>query len=270
MSGSPDDRQTTAALSDLAVRGLVLDVHRASLNDGPGLRTTVFLKGCPLRCAWCHNPESRSTRPQLGFDAARCTACRSCESACRQHVHSFPSPTAGNDARLHRIDWAACIAAGDCVTDCPSNALRLYGSERTVAEIMAEVRADRTYYEVSGGGLTLSGGEPVAQPAFSLALLRRARAEGIHTCLETCGFAPPGTFDAFRPLVDLFLFDYKATGDARHRELTGVGPDLILGNLRRLHASGASIQLRCPMIPDVNDTPDIFPAWPRSGGSCPV
>ena len=227
--------------------GILFDLQRASMHDGPGIRTTVFFKGCPLRCAWCHNPESHRPAPQLAFDAARCTGCRACVDACASSVHSF------TETEVHRIDFDRCVAAGACVSGCPTGALRLYGREWTVGEVMREVEKDRVYYTTSGGGLTVSGGEPTAQLDFCLALLRAARAADIHTCVETCGFAPRASFTVLLPLTDLFLFDYKATDPVRHEELTGAANEIILDNLRWLHAAGANIVLRCPLVPGVND-----------------
>jgi pyruvate formate lyase activating enzyme len=230
-----------------STKGIVFDVQRASMHDGPGIRTTVFLKGCQLRCAWCHNPESQRRRPELGFDAAKCAGCRACAGACAQGVHAF------DPAGRHLVAFDRCIAAGACVAACPSEALRLYGGETTVDEIMRDVVKDRAFYEASGGGLTLSGGEPTVQLAFCLALLRAAKAAGIHTCVETCGFAPRESFEALAPLTDLFLFDYKDADGARHAANTGVSNERILDNLRWLHGQGAAIVLRCPLVPGVND-----------------
>jgi glycyl-radical enzyme activating protein len=189
--------------------GMVFGIHRASLDDGPGIRTTVFLKGCALRCRWCHNPESWSPEPQ----------------------------TAGT---------------GD--------EARHYGRVMTASEVLEVVRRDKPYYERSGGGLTLSGGEPTLQLDFCRTLLSAARAEHLHTCLDTCGCNEPGVFVELLPFVNLFLWDYKATGSERHRELTGVPSEQILANLEALYSRGARIRLRCPMVPGVNDTPDHFHA----------
>jgi glycyl-radical enzyme activating protein len=168
-------------------------------------------------------------------------------AACASGVHTFDA------TGRHAVAFDRCIAAGACLTACPSGALRLYGSEQSVETVMAEVVKDRAFYTASGGGLTLSGGEPTAQLEFCLALLRAAKAAGISTCVETCGLAPRESFAALLPLTDLFLFDYKATDPALHATLTGASNALILANLRWLHAQGAAIRLRCPLIPGVND-----------------
>lgn len=231
-----------------AVSGIVFDIQRSSLHDGPGIRTTVFLKGCPLNCAWCHNPESRRFAPQLSFDAAKCIGCRACVAACDRGVHAF-----GAD-EVHRVDFSRCQGHGSCVAACTAGALKIIGRKMTVAIVLAEVRKDRVYYEKSGGGMTLSGGEPTAQPRFSHALLRAARAEGIHTCVETCGATSQACLAAILPVTDLFLLDYKATGDSLHAKLTGSPATPILDNLRWLHAQGAKILLRCPLVPAINDT----------------
>jgi glycyl-radical enzyme activating protein len=228
--------------------GIVFDLQRASMHDGPGIRTTVFLKGCPLRCAWCHNPESQSLQPELSFDAVKCTGCRACEGACAQGVHAFETASG-----RHLVAFDRCVAAGDCVAACPSGALRIYGVRQTVSAIMAEVAKDRAFYETSGGGLTVSGGEPTAQLDFCVALLRAAKAAGIHTCVETCGFAPRESYEALRPHTDLFLFDCKDTDPVRHTATTGSSNRRILENLRWLHSQGAAIRLRCPLVPGVND-----------------
>jgi len=188
------------------VRGIVFDIQRGAMHDGPGIRTTVFLKGCPLRCAWCHNPESRALQPQE----------------------------------------ADPVRPGDpCV---------IFGQEMTLEDVMREVRKDRIYYQKSGGGLTLSGGEPTVQFEFCRALLRAADREGIPTCLDTCGYNSPEKFLDLLPSVRLFLWDYKATGQTLHEELTGVSPELIRKNFEMLYERGASILIRAPLVPGINDS----------------
>jgi pyruvate formate lyase activating enzyme len=224
--------------------GVVFDIQRFALHDGPGIRTTVFLKGCPLQCLWCHNPESQAFAPQLAYDAARCTSCAACVEALERGVHALDASPLGDEADLHP---EACLAA------CPHGALTVIGREMTVEEVMAEVLRDQSYYGRSGGGLTLSGGEPLAQPSFALALLHAAKAHGLHTCLDTSGAVALRWVAVAAEATDLFLFDYKATDPTEHRRLTGVSNERILGNLDYLYRRGARIVLRCPLVPGVND-----------------
>jgi glycyl-radical enzyme activating protein len=226
----------------------VFDVQRFALHDGPGIRTTVFLKGCPLRCPWCHNPESWSPRPELSFRADRCDDCLECVIACPFGTHRAV------DGR-HVLDRGPCRLSGECVPACPEGALTLVGRDMSVAEVLDEVTRDRAYYERTGGGITLSGGEPMQQPVFAGALLRAARREGIHTCLDTSGAVGPAELDAVAPDVGVFLFDYKATDPDEHRRLTGASNVRILANLDRLYRGGARIVVRCPLVPGVNDSP---------------
>lgn len=235
--------------SDDAVEGLVFDIQRFALHDGPGIRTTVFLKGCPLRCLWCHNPESQSVAPQLAYDASRCTHCGACEAACPNGAHRMV------DGR-HVWDPARCDCNGACVAACDAGALRLIGTRMTVAQVMDEVLRDVPYYRRSGGGLTVSGGEPMAQFAFTLALLRTARAAGLHTCLDTSGFTSRTRLEAVLPYVDLFLYDYKATDAGVHQRVTGASNARVLSNLDLLYRHGARIRLRCPLVAGVNDAPE--------------
>ena len=229
------------------MEGRVLDVMRGSVHDGPGIRTTVFLKGCPLHCIWCHNPESQSREIELSFIAERCVSCGACQRACSSGVHRVESGG-------HAIDRARCARCGACVDACSAGALELKGRMASVGEVIREVLADRAYYESTGGGMTLSGGEPMAQPAFTGALIREARGHGVHTALETCGFAPEFEFEKIARLVDLFLFDCKGVDDALHRRHTGVSNRLILSNLALLSSLNAAIILRCPLVPGENDT----------------
>lgn len=190
------------------LNAIVFDIQKFSIHDGPGIRTTVFLKGCPLRCVWCHNPESWRPEPELLFTAAKCSGCRRCAEVCPAGVHSFTA-----DGR-HELDRAACVRCGKCVELCPAEALELCGRSFTVEEVMAEVRKDCIFYENSGGGMTLSGGEPMMQFDFLHALLRLAHKAGLHICLETCGFAAWKQYETILPFVDLFLFDIKTIDPA--------------------------------------------------------
>lgn len=238
-----------STMHDLDVRGIVFDVLRFSLNDGPGIRTTVFLKGCPLSCLWCHNPESQAFRPQLSVDVDRCVDYVDCAALCPTGALSVV------DGRLV-VRHELCNGCGACVEECASDAIKIIGREATVNEILDEVERDRAYFERSGGGLTLSGGEPLAQPHFARALLSAAKARGLHTCLDTSGGVHPRRLQEVLPYTDLFLYDYKDTSVTRHRMLTGVSNELILENLDYLYSKGARIILRCPLVPGVNDTSD--------------
>jgi len=228
------------------ITGIVFDIEKFSIHDGPGIRTTVFFKGCPLSCWWCHNPEGQALAPELVFWENRCIRCGACQAICAQDAISW------DDNRIS-TDAARCTLCGDCVEVCYADARQIAGREMTVAQVMAEVERDIAFYDQSGGGVTFSGGEPLFQPDFLLALLQACKAKGIHTAVDTCGFAPWETLDGIRGYVDLFLYDLKLMDDARHREFTGVSNKLILKNLRRLSALGHRIFLRVPIIPGIND-----------------
>lgn len=231
----------------------VFDIQRFALHDGPGIRTTVFLKGCPLNCLWCHNPESKRPEPQLGFLEKNCVGCGRCAEACSQKVHQMENG-------VHRLDRQRCRACGRCVGVCPNHALKLYGRSMTPEQILAPVLRDRDFYRTSGGGLTVSGGEPMMQFEGLLELLKAARAEGLSVCLDTSGQAPVALYEEIALYVDLFLFDYKLTGETLHRQYTGVGQKLILRNLDWLCTHGSRVFLRCPMIPGVNLFPEHYRA----------
>ncbi len=236
---------------DRLVEGAIFDIQRFSIHDGPGIRTTVFFKGCPLRCLWCHNPEGMTSQPALLFAPDRCIGCGACFGICAHHAHVMRD-------EVHRLDRAKCRVCGRCAAECHAGALTLAGSTKTAGAVLEEALRDRAFYETSGGGITLSGGEPTFQPDFCEALLRLAKAERLHTAMETCGWAEWPRFERLAPLTDLFLFDYKETDPERHSAFTGADNRLILDNLRRLHAAGKAIQLRCPVIPGCNDRPDHF------------
>jgi pyruvate formate lyase activating enzyme len=230
------------------VEGTVFDVQRYSLDDGPGLRTAVFFKGCPLRCAWCSNPESQQVRPELLLFAASCLACGACVETCAAEGRTL----AGD-----HIEWdrRVCTRCGECVRSCPAQATTWTGRRQPAGEILSEVLRDAAFYE-DGGGLTLTGGEPLLQPAFAEALLRLAKAKHLDTAIETTGNAPWETFESLFPYLDLWLFDLKHMDSHAHHNWTGLGNELILSNLRKLAALGAPICVRMPLIPGVNVSDD--------------
>ena len=225
---------------------LIFDIEKFAVRDGPGIRTVVFMKGCPLYCLWCHNPESQSMDPEMLFHSGKCTRCGICSSVCPQSCHTV-------NGEEHRFDRSRCTACGLCSERCPAEALHMVGRTMSVDEVMTEVMKDEVFYRNSGGGITLSGGEPLAHFEFSYDLLKAAKEAGIHTAVETSGFAPWDRIRKLLPLVDLWLWDVK-TIPGKHEKLTGVPAEPILENLKRVDQSGASIILRCPLVPGVNDS----------------
>ncbi len=226
--------------------GTIFDIRKYSIHDGPGIRTAVFFKGCPLECRWCHNPEGRSYQPELIFRPARCILCDDCLTVCP------------NDAvtRLRdeiQIDRIRCKVSGKCAEVCNAEALQVVGRTVTVEQVVAEIERDFVFYDQSGGGVTFGGGEPLAQPHFLLELLSACRSRSLHTAVDTSGFTPWKILDEIRPLVDLFLFDLKLMDEIRHRQWTGVSNTKILSNLRKLSELGHQILIRIPIIPGIND-----------------
>ena len=231
--------------------GTVFNVQRFCTSDGPGIRTTVFLKGCPLSCLWCHNPESKSAKPEIMYDSKKCIMCGKCSAVCPNGCHTFSE-------KGHIFHREKCVACGKCADICYASALEIAGCERDAKDVIAEVMKDKAFYDNSGGGMTLSGGEPMLQFDFTYELLRLAKEQGLHTCIETCGFAPTENYRKIADLIDIFLFDYKETDPIRHKEYTGVSNELILENLRVIDSLGAKSILRCPIIPTLNDREDHF------------
>ena len=239
-----------AVAKQVAMNGVVLNIQRFSIHDGPGVRTTVFLKGCTLRCFWCHNPESISLKPDLQFYPERCIGCGKCFAVCPNGAHQ----TVAAENGAHWIDRELCTACGRCAESCYSQALTLAGRSMSVDEVVAEVERDRAFYGVSGGGVTLSGGEPARQPAFSRAILAACRAAGIHTVVETAANVPWEDLAAVLAETDLVLLDIKHADSARHREACGAGNERVLANIRRMDNLGLPIVARVPVVPTVNDS----------------
>ncbi len=227
--------------------GRIFDIQHFAIHDGPGIRTTVFLKGCPLRCLWCHNPESQAAGVEIFYLPEKCIDCRTCAAVCPRGAHHF-------EAAGHYLDRAACDRCGACGLECYTGALERVGQEMTVEAVLAEVLKDSAFYRDTGG-ITISGGEPMQQFAFTRALLEGAKAAGLRTCLETSGCTTRERCLEIAPLVDLFLFDVKESDPELHRRFTGVTNQAIRDNLRTLDRSGARLVLRCPLIPGYNDRP---------------
>ncbi len=231
----------------MAAAEIVFNIQRFSLHDGPGIRTTVFLKGCSMRCFWCHNPEGQNPRPELRFFPDRCLACGQCVDACPNHAHELRQ-------EIHLFHRDRCEVTGRCIGSCYSGALQLEGQAMTVDEVMVEVLKDREFYKSSNGGVTLSGGEPALSKEFSREVLRKCREEGLHTAIETCGEYPWSSLEALIPFVDLVMMDIKHLDPDKHKRATGHSNERILSNARQLAMTGRPIVFRTPIVLGVNDT----------------
>ena len=229
----------------------VAEIQRFCMRDGDGLRTVVFFKGCPLRCAWCHNPEMRSFGQEILFYKSQCIFCGACVSACSQNAHTlYPDRT---------FDRSACVSCGACAEVCCTTALKTVKRDMTVDDVVAVVMRDKAFY-LERGGVTLSGGEAMAHPREALALLRACKSQGIHTALETCGYFPTAYVEELCAVTDLFLYDVKDTDAERHQAYTGVGNDLILKNLRAINERGGRTRLRCILVEGVNTNTSHYQA----------
>lgn len=231
-------------------RPVIFDIQRFSVHDGPGIRTLVFFKGCPLRCQWCSNPESYTREPQVAFFNDRCIGCLRCVAACEQGA------VRASDGGRVEYDRQRCKECGACVDTCYTNARVLLGREMTVEEILAEVLKDATFYRRSGGGVTLGGGEVTMWPTSARKLLAACKVEGMHTAIETCGYAPWSNMEGLLDYLDLILFDVKHLDPEVHERYTGVNNHLILENLKRLAQESAPLVIRVPVIPGVNNAPE--------------
>lgn len=229
-------------------KGIVFNIQKFSIHDGPGVRTNVFLKGCPLRCKWCSNPESQLIKRQILYHSKDCIHCGTCAASCPERAITMDA-----EGQVH-IDHAKCRGCLTCVHHCPQRALTCEGEEKTVEEIVEVCMQDVDFYEESGGGVTLSGGEALMQPEFAKALLKELKARGIHTAMETTGFAPREVFDDVTAYADLLLFDMKHWDGEKHKEGTGVDNTLILENMRRAITAGREVLPRLPVIPGFNDS----------------
>ncbi len=227
-------------------RGMIFDIKKYSIHDGPGIRTTVFFKGCPLSCWWCHNPESQSSQREVMLHDNRCIRCGACVETCPHRAVAWID---GEPL----TDRAVCECCGTCLSECYADARQIVGRELAVEEVMAEIAPDTAFYDESHGGVTFSGGEPLLQRDFLLALLQACKARELHTAVDTSGFASWDTVDQIRPYADLFLYDLKLIDDERHHEFTGVTNRPILRNLRDLSALGHAIVIRIPIVPGLND-----------------
>jgi pyruvate formate lyase activating enzyme len=244
-----------------AVAGRIYDIQRFSIHDGPGIRTEVFLKGCPLRCIWCHSPESQAFAKEIGWFETRCigvAACGRCLAVCPNDAlrsgRLIDAAVHKAEIRLVDRDMSLCRHCGACAEQCPAQALSFLGRDVTVEEVMQVIEKDRPLYRRSGGGVTVSGGEPLSQPVFLTALLEACKENGLHTCLDTTGYARWDVCRAVVPFVDLVLLDLKHMDSLRSVELVGVPNELILENARKIAAEGLALQIRTPIIPGLNDS----------------
>lgn len=242
------------------MNGRIIDIKRLAVHDGPGIRTTIFMKGCPLRCRWCHNPESIELKPEIGYFPQKCVGCGKCAARCPNQAHIFI------DGK-HIFKRELCTGCGRCVDACLAEALEGYGREISVEDAAAAVLEDRTFYEQSGGGCTVSGGEPLLQDKFCAELFKILKTEGIHCAVDTSGAVPWAALESVLPYTDMFLYDLKHTDEVRHKEQIGASNRIIIDNLCRLAQCGVPVEIRIPLIPGFNtDTASIAAMGKLLGG----
>jgi pyruvate formate lyase activating enzyme len=231
-----------------STKGIIFNIQRFSIHDGPGIRTTVFMNGCPLHCFWCQNPESQTLRPEIFFDAEKCKGCGKCVQACPEGAVEISEGRSKTNRGL-------CKGIGKCAEACPNEARNLIGREAKLEEVFKEVAADAIFYQESEGGVTLSGGEPLTQPQFAMSLLKLCKEAGIHTVIETCGYGRWETVRQILNYVDLVLYDFKHMDPVEHEKGTGVSNELILENSKKIHHElFVPILARVPIIPGYNDS----------------
>lgn len=235
----------------MTMTGIIYDIKKFSIHDEPGIRTTVFLKGCNLKCIWCHNPESQYNSLDISFNAELCNNCMKCIPSCILQCHE-------DNQGIHYFKRENCSSCGVCANQCKTKALQVIGNRLSVSDIMIKVIEDMPFYERSGGGLTISGGEPTLQLEFVKNILRSAKDNKIHTCLDTCGFCHFENLIQIIGDVDIFLYDLKETNSEIHEEVTGVPNEKIIDNLYKLDSIGGKIILRCPIIPGINNRDNYF------------
>ena len=246
------------------ITGKTYDIQGFSVQDGPGIRTTVFLKGCPLRCPWCHSPESQDFRTELNWMKIRCLGldkCGKCLTVCPEGCISAgeeSTDAAGEAIRYPKVDKTACTECGKCADVCKANALYMCGDDKTLDEVMHRLLRDKPFFDTSGGGVTVSGGECLSQPEFTLELLKRCKAAGIHTAVDTTGFVRWEVIEQVLPYTDLFLYDLKCMDSALHKQVIGVPNELILDNARKIAQHGGKMQIRIPTIPMFNESEASF------------
>ena len=244
--------------------GKTYDIQGFSVQDGPGIRTTVFLKGCPLRCPWCHSPESQLFPTELNWMQIRCLgldACGKCLHVCPNDAITpgeADTDALGNPITYPKVDKSKCVDCGACASVCKPDALYMCGTDRTVDEIMRRLRRDRPFFEESGGGVTVSGGECLCQPEFTLELLKQCKEEGMHTAVDTTGYVKWEVIEKVLPYTDLFLYDLKCMDSALHKQVIGVPNELILENAVKIAKAGGRMQVRIPVIPMYNDSVEHF------------